>query len=101
MQSLHVAVLNPVFLGVFVGTAPVSAVLVGMGLLRWSVGCFGVTMVCNVPSNERLARVVADSAEGAAWWELYLRGWVMWNHVRTVCSLAAAGVLIHAVVAPA
>jgi uncharacterized membrane protein len=49
-----------------------------------------VTMTCNVPRNERLARLsAADPAARSAWRE-YLDGWTRWNHVRTVASLAAA-----------
>ena len=67
MQSINVAVLNPVFLAVFVGTAVVCLLVMVASLWRWHspgtiyvlvgsalylVGTFSVTMVCNVPKND-------------------------------------------------
>src|SRR5512146_2088155 len=64
MQSINVAVLNPVFFAAFFGTAALSALALIVGLIAWSdlgarylvvggmlylVGTIGVTMVCNVP----------------------------------------------------
>ena len=110
MQRINVVVLNPLFLGVFVGTAVLSLLAFGLGMYAWhapgapwlaaaglwyGVGCFGVTLRCNVPRNEQLARVDAACAPGQAYWSVYLREWVFWNHVRTVaatlaCASAAA-----------
>jgi uncharacterized membrane protein len=47
-------------------------------------------MVFNVPRNDALATVRADSAEGASLWAKYLTGWTAWNHVRMVAALLAA-----------
>lgn len=99
MQSINVVVLRSAFLPVFLGTALLSilvAVFSGgdamllAGSLLYLIGCFGVTAVCNVPLNNRLARVTPDSDAGAALWAHYLKRWVLWNHVRTLASLAAA-----------
>lgn len=105
MQSVNVAVLNPLFLGVFVGTAAACAVAVVSSLLRWNepgaawllaggllylIGCFLVTMVFNVPRNEALARIGPDDPGAASQWAGYLSSWTAWNHVRTAASLAAA-----------
>jgi uncharacterized membrane protein len=105
MQSVNVAVLNPLFLGVFVGTAAVCAVEVAVSLLRWNepgsawllaggllylVGCFLVTMVFNVPRNEALAKIAPADPGAASLWASYLSSWTAWNHVRTIASLAAA-----------
>jgi uncharacterized membrane protein len=104
MQTINIVVLNPIFLGVFFGTAILSIVLDIVALLRWPepgsgyllagsllyfVGTFLVTLVFNVPLNNRLAAVNPDSAEGKAVWTHYLRVWTAWNHVRTVAPLAA------------
>lgn len=111
MQSINVVVLNPVFLGVFVGTA-----LVGIGLAiaagaRWQepgagwllagallyvVGTFVVTMVFNVPRNEALARVAPESAEAATLWADYLKVWTAWNTVRAVAAIAALAAFVMA-----
>jgi uncharacterized membrane protein len=112
MQSVNVAVLNPVFLGVFVGTAAVCGLAVVASILRWQapgsvcllfggllylLGCFGVTMAFNVPRNEALARVEPSDPDGARLWAGYLSSWTAWNHVRTVASLAAAAAFCLAV----
>lgn len=107
MQRINVVVMNPVFLGLFVGTALIagicgvgavlswgsiqSALLLAAGVL-YVVGCFGVTVAFNVPRNERLARLQPGSVEASAYWQVYLQEWVFWNHVRTVASSAAAAV---------
>ncbi|MDX1931086.1 MAG: anthrone oxygenase family protein [Capsulimonadales bacterium] len=105
MQSINSTVINPWFLGVFVGTAIVSLVLC---LLSWTqvgpavslpvliggalyvLGTFGVTIACNVPLNEALAVVDPNSPEGAALWTRYVAQWTLWNHLRTAASLAAS-----------
>lgn len=104
MQRINVVVLNPSFLGVFMGTAVVCVATAVLALMSWSqagsawllaasllyaVGCFGTTMAFNVPRNERLARLATASAEAAAYWPVYVREWTFWNHVRTVAALAA------------
>jgi uncharacterized membrane protein len=68
MQSINIVVLNPWFLGLFLGT---SLACVVVSLLAWSrpgaawviagsllylVGTILVTMRCNVPRNDRLER---------------------------------------------
>jgi uncharacterized membrane protein len=105
MQSINVVVLNRSFLGVFVGTALACGVIAFISLLRWSapgatlrfagaiaylIGTFGVTMAFNVPRNDALEALRADTAEAAAFWGRYLVEWTRWNHVRTVGALAAA-----------
>ena len=50
-------------------------------------------MVWNVPLNNRIDR--ADpAADNAALWAYYCAHWTRWNHVRTLASLAAAGLFI-------
>jgi uncharacterized membrane protein len=101
MQRINVVVLNPLFLGVFVGTARLGLVCTGIGAVGWGtakstlllaaglsyvVGSFGVTMAFNVPRNERLAGLNAESPEASAYWPVYVREWSVWNHVRTLAS---------------
>ena len=105
MQSINVTVLNPLFLGVFVGTAVTCGLAVAASWLRWGepgavyllaggllylAGTFLVTMAFNVPRNEALAAVTAAGPEGVKLWADYLSSWTAWNHVRTVAALAAA-----------
>ena len=77
MQRINVVVLNPVFLATFVGTAVLQALSALLAIAAWVptrsplllaaavlyvVGSFGVTMICNVPRNERLRALPAESA---------------------------------------
>jgi uncharacterized membrane protein len=110
MQSINIVVINPLFLGVFIGTAVIALLLaalvlfqgaLGMGYLLagsalYVIGCFGVTMLGNVPLNNALAPLEAGSDEAASLWARYLKDWLKWNHVRTIAALAACGAFILA-----
>ena len=113
MQSINIYILNPVFLGVFLGTGIICAGLAITGVVRWHlpgsawliagtmiyiVGSIGVTVIFNVPMNNAL--MVADPAtpEGLQVWAKYLTDWTFWNHIRTLASLAACANLIMALV---
>ena len=114
MQRINVVVLNAWFLGVFLGTALLAALaavtalsvlpapdaaLLLVAALLYLIGSLAVTVRCNVPRNERLARLSAASAEAAQYWSLYQREWTRWNHVRTVASLASAACAAGALIA--
>lgn len=105
MQSINVVVINPVFLGAFLGTAIACLIVLVGTLVRWRlpggalliggsalyiVGTFLVTMLFNVPRNNALAALPATSPEAATLWTNYLSTWTSWNHVRMLASLAAA-----------
>ena len=114
MQRINVVVLNPLFLGVFLGTAVVQALAAGAGARRagcrsrsplllagaalYLVGTFGVTVARNVPRNDRLAGLSADSDAARGYWPTYVREWTLWNHVRTVAALASAACGIVALI---
>ena len=105
MQRINLVVLNPLFLGVFMGTAllatgcvvasffpwsaPRSPLLLAAGLL-YLAGSLFVTVAFNVPRNERLARLNAESPEAALYWPVYTSEWSKWNHLRTAASVASA-----------
>lgn len=106
MQRINVVVLNPLFLGVFVGSAFLAVACVIVSFMPWSaprsplllaagllyiVGSFYVTRAFNVPRNQELAQLNAESSEAAAYWPRYVHEWSSWNHVRTAASLASAG----------
>jgi uncharacterized membrane protein len=111
MQRINVVVLNPLFLGTFVGTAALAGASIVAAFFPWSeprsflllagglsyvLGSFGVTAAFSVPRNERLAKLSPKSAEAAAYWPNYVREWLFWNHVRTVASLVAAASAAYA-----
>lgn len=104
MQSVNSVILQSPFMLVFMGTAVASLILgiaafwklgttsalfVLAGSLFILVGVFVVTAAFNVPLNDKLAAAAAGSQEGARVWKEYLAGWVPWNHVRTIASIAA------------
>ena len=109
MQSIDETILNPVFFLVFFGTAALGLVLAVLALIGWNeagaawrlagallylICSIGVTMVCNVPLNNRLAKLPPESAEGATFWTQYLSVWTRWNHVRTLGCLGATASFI-------
>jgi uncharacterized membrane protein len=108
MQLINITVINPLFMAAFLGTAVACIFLAVSSVLRWHqpgtayllvgsllylIGTVGVTIVCNVPLNEALARVEPGSTEGASLWVSYLANWTAWNHVRTIAALAATAML--------
>lgn len=105
MQSINVAILNPVFLAVFFGTPLLCLVVLISSLLRWHeagagllvsgatlylVGVFLTTVFVNVPMNNVLASTAPADSDGPGRWVGYLTKWTAWNHVRTLTALAAA-----------
>lgn len=112
MQWINRTVINPWFLGVFLGTAALCPVLVGVTLLGdaaqgsfflmlgcalYFVGTFGVTIARNVPMNDALAAVKPEETSAAEEWARYLAGWTRWNHVRTVAAVLGAASLTIAI----
>jgi len=106
MQSINVVVLNPVFLGVFIGAVALCGVVVLMaflggtlvmqglttaGMVFYAVGTVFLTGTKNVPLNNKLRDMAADTAEGQAFWRLYCRDWTRWNTVRTIAATLACG----------
>ena len=111
MQSINRTVINPWFLGAFLGTAAVFILLAGFVLWRWQqpgavyllagsllylIGTVLVTMVFNVPMNNALENVDPASNDAAGQWAGYLARWTVWNHVRTVAALLGAASLMLA-----
>ncbi|RZL06254.1 MAG: DUF1772 domain-containing protein [Rubrivivax sp.] len=114
MQTLNAVILNPLFLATFVGTALLAVaaaalawiygpreagMLFALGALLYGVGVLGVTAALNVPMNEALAKLGADSAVGHDYWQVYLRDWTFWNGVRTLAGLLAGASMMAGVIA--
>ncbi len=108
MQWINRTVINPWFLGVFLGTAAVCLLLAISTLWRWHqsgavyllagsslylMGTVLVTGVFNVPMNDSLDSVEPASNDASAQWARYLTKWTAWNHVRTVAALLGAALL--------
>jgi uncharacterized membrane protein len=104
MNSINVTVITPSFMLVFIGTALLCLILIAGSFFWWGgtggklvlissliylVGSIGVTMFLNVPLNDALAAVQPGSAEAGPLWTRFLDEWIIWNHVRTLASLAS------------
>ena len=111
MQQLNRTVFRSVFLAsflllvpatlAFAGYALVSSAVAGDGFIvaaaiTYVVTVFAVTMFGNVPMNERLDKMDFESEEAAAYWQVYLRDWTRWNHVRTIGSAVTAALFLLA-----
>ncbi len=114
MNAINAAIVQSLFLPLFLGTTVTSAALALVGLFRWGepgatamlaggalyvLGMFIVTMIFNVPLNNALAAADPASSEAAPLWARYLADWTMWNHVRTVSSTVAGALFIAAIAA--
>lgn len=112
MQSINIVVLNPLFLGVFMGTTVLSFLVAILALMQWTlpsapyfltgamlyfVGTFLVTGMGNVPLNNQLASIGATDPAGCDVWESYLERWTKLNTLRTLCALAATLTLLTGV----
>lgn len=120
MNAINVAVINPWFMAVFLGTPLLCLAVMILAVLNWSTpgsawilaaavlyiaGSFGVTVFFNVPLNNALGAQKPSSPEAAALWTRYLTDWTLWNHVRTAAPFAAmamfiVGLLLQKNVAP-
>ncbi|MGS2761779.1 anthrone oxygenase family protein [Sinomicrobium sp. M5D2P9] len=103
MQLINLRILNPLFFLFFFG-APLllllATVLHGEGggkpfafllaaTILYLIGVFGVTVVKNVPMNNKLAKFTPETAskeEISGVRIAFEKPWTRWNHVRTVAS---------------
>lgn len=112
MNSINRVILNPLFFLAFFGTALLCVVLlivqmtrssgtggalVVAGALIYLIGSIGVTMVFNVPLNNKLAAVLPAATDLETQWRAYRGPWTQWNHVRTVASLLSAALFALAI----
>mgnify|MGYP002177889250 CR=1 FL=1 len=73
-----------------------SSVYLLLAAALYLIGVVAVTVAYHVPRNDRLGALDPESAQGIAYWGVYLREWVRMNHVRTLASLVAAVLYITA-----
>ncbi len=102
MQQINEKIINPIFFIFFFGT-PLICLLIGIdavsnlgdlqsvfllsGSVGYILGPFGITVLCNVPLNDKLAAVQAT--EGLDVWKDYQVRWQHWNHIRTYIGLVS------------
>ncbi|QGX99260.1 DUF1772 domain-containing protein [Roseovarius faecimaris] len=105
MQIINREVFSSIFLVWLLGMAPVSAGLGAYaffsidgparawfmaGSMIYLIGAVGVTMLGNVPMNQRLDTLPLGGAAAEKYWDVYATFWTQWNHLRTVASGLAA-----------
>jgi len=105
MQAINYEAPTPAFMLLLFGTGFACLMLLVYAALHFQdpgagyqltasvlylVGVVAMTVGYHVPRNNALDRVDPSSAEGVAYWAVYLEEWVRMNHVRTVAPLVAA-----------
>lgn len=108
MRQIDLAILNPVLALVFGGSVltSIAATVVGFhesGVRWWLLTGAGLvvaagllTVVVNVPMNNRLEAGVVAGESPAPLREAFESPWVRWNHVRSVLSTAGFVLLVVA-----
>ncbi len=102
MQRINETIINPIFLGLFLGTPVLCAVVAVqsatvlnepgrlyllIGSIAYLIGPLGITMLFNVPLNNLLAR--SDCTQADDIWPRYQSRWQRWNHIRTYVGVAS------------
>jgi uncharacterized membrane protein len=110
MQAINVAVINPLFLGVFMGTGLFAVVVAGISLMGgtgptntwliagaalYLIGVVVVTVAGNVPLNNALEALDSTALSPAAWAD-YAEPWLRWNHLRALAGALSSALLIVA-----
>ena len=111
MQAVNIEAPRSLLMLPLLGSAAGGAVLAVLALTRPGTGQRGlvlagavaaaatvaITAIYHVPHNNALARLQPDGASTARAWGEYYRGWVAWNHVRTVTAIGGGVALLLAV----
>lgn len=111
MNAINRVILRSLFMPIYLGSTLTSIGVAVAATLGWGepgalamlagavvyvLGMFGVTMVYNVPLNNRL--IAAGAGGDDATWALYLSVWTRWNHVRTMASAAGLVLFVMALI---
>ena len=104
MQHINTTVFKSVFLYTFLALVPATIVfalftcflfdtghfLVWIAAAIYGLAVFGVTIVGNVPMNEKLDRLNHANPGAHTYWAHYIQHWTRLNHIRTFGAAAAA-----------
>lgn len=110
MQIINREVFRWVFMSLFLGMtivsliitvyaafyleAPAATLITASGLV-YLIGCFGITVLFNVPMNEALASMDSGSTTAKEYWtKTYLPRWTLWNTIRTIACVLSAAMLL-------
>lgn len=114
MQVINVEIMRSVFMVLFMGLAALSVFLIVYAWLYvdgtpgrlimlsgvvYFAGVFVLTAAGNVPLNNTLASLEAQTGAALSFWkESYMTRWVSLNTVRTVACFLASGLTLAALV---
>ena len=105
MQIINRKVYHSLFMVLLIGLIPVSVLIAGYGYFYmqgaiatalafggalYFFGVFLVSMGGNIPMNRLLESMSQGGADAQAYWPEYVRGWVLWNHVRWITATGTA-----------
>ncbi len=107
MQQINLKAPNPPFMLTLFGSAIACVLIGGIAVARpaepgrrhlalgsgiYLLGVL-ITIVYHIPQNNRLAPLDPTLPASAEFWPDYARGWVAWNHLRAVTSIAGSVLL--------
>jgi uncharacterized membrane protein len=116
MQSINLAIQNPFFLISFIGLLLVfpfstyvlyraqtatSFYLLHTAMIIYFIGVFGITMFCNVPLNNQLAKFPISSAcinDISTMRKNYEKPWNTYHTIRTIASIISFGLTILSII---
>ena len=106
MQVINREVFRSVFMFLLLGMSALSPFLIGYAYFRiegpasaliiaggaiYFAGVFVVSLVFNVPMNNRLDAREYSGPEAATYWtNTYMPHWTFWNYVRAIASVGSA-----------
>ena len=105
MQTINVTVLNRGFLGAFMGTALLCLIIAVIAIAEWEMarspyllggavayigGTWFVTVLGNVPLNDKLAAADRENPKSVDVWSNYLDRWTKLNSQRAGAAVCAA-----------
>jgi len=106
MQVINREVFRSVFMFLLIGMSALSPILMGYAYFRiegpasalimvggaiYLAGVFVVSLVFNVPMNNRLDAKKYSGPEAATYWtNTYMPLWTFWNYVRAIASAGSA-----------
>ena len=73
------------------------SLMVVMAAIMYLFGMFGVTVLGNVPLNNRLKKSEESEQVLVQFWAKYFLQWTRLNHVRTISCIAACALLVLSV----
>lgn len=109
MQTINITVLNRGFLGVFMGTALLCLMLAVISIAEWEMarspyllggavayigGTWLVTILGNVPLNNKLAEAEREHPDSMELWNHYLERWTRLNSQRAGAAVCASALFL-------